>query len=734
MSPIQRLYDRFQAELDAAGGRPLDSETLEKVAGSTEGQEVRALDAASVDRQLDELRKKVGPAVIESLRSTLTPDQQAKVGVGDYGAPSPQGIGRSAKEPATFDPTLRTRIEKLFDTKEAAGPDRVEKVLKADPRLVDDLRDALKAQRDEVHSFVDARREAAAMNAEDRVNKLAELDGYIAHQAEQVKKSKARLDAAPEDKREAATQSYQRTAAKLETLQQQRAALAQLHEKAQDGTLEATLNAFGDTRDYDWMLEKLSGGTIDPALEALIAHYAGLGEKFRATMDREGRHEEVTQAIASLPPFLRERLSTPRGAQEFGEKLAAALELEDPAATVRALEALRDGAPKEYKGQLEQLIGVARERVPSENQTKSGGPKYGEHGPERSLLQEGIWRTEARMSLADEKGYEFLMSLASSEDEARRVGKKLGWEEADIDRLIDHGHQILDGQVPALKHGEFYTLRELFTQSRLEADAKVHKASLEGSVNPTEYRELQLKQTGRALASSLFTSKIDERQFRKAYGGRHEAIQTEYRHGRSMLHLAKNAGRVSLGMRSKAPLTPQQLAVMEKHPDFRSAYQDYQRSIDSYDAANANTLREIQSLLRSGLPIDRLMVAVMLLLTQREEEKFKRTLAETGVIEQVERINDGIRERQNLVRKERARRESDEADSTDPYLTPEDYEKFKDEKMIEPTEFGLSPKSHHIMTQELQASLQFFQQMMQTMSQVLQVWQGLVDSILSRWR
>ncbi|MEO0812407.1 MAG: hypothetical protein AAFY60_06045, partial [Myxococcota bacterium] len=157
-------------------------------------------------------------------------------------------------------------------------------------------------------------------------------------------------------------------------------------------------------------------------------------------------------------------------------------------------------------------------------------------------------------------------------------------------------------------------------------------------------------------------------------------------------------------------------------------------SIDTFDATNANTLREIRSLLRSGIPIDRLMVAVMLLLTQREEQKFKRTLAETGVIEQVERVNDGIRERQALVRKEAARRNSPQADSTEPYMSDAEFKRDKDIALIQPTDFGLSPKSHHIMTQELQASLQFFQQMMQTMSQVLNVWQGLVDSILQRWR
>ncbi|MEO0812902.1 MAG: hypothetical protein AAFY60_08565, partial [Myxococcota bacterium] len=368
---VGNLYSRIQEAMVAAQGDPAKAHhEMQAIAASDELKAVHALDASEVAAQLDEFKAEdIDQMVIGALVGSLTQEQQAKLGVGTYGGATPTGTGPSMQAGAMFDPTLRGKVEQLFDqSRGATATDRLKSVTAEHETLIDDIRGAIQGHKEEIQNFVEARREVAAMNVEEREELLAKLGRGVEKQTAEVEKKQGRLAGATDENREQLQTNLDKAQARLNTLHEQREQLSMFHNQVDGGDAEKLLEQIGDTRDYDWILEKLDGakdGKIDAGLEAVLAHYAGLHNEFEQTVVRENRVDATRAAIDALPAGLKQRVMQPQvDVEDFSQQIQKAFEKKTPEDTLAALQALRDVAPdQEHRKQLDELIGFVNEQL-----------------------------------------------------------------------------------------------------------------------------------------------------------------------------------------------------------------------------------------------------------------------------------------------------------------------------------------------------------------------------------
>ncbi|MBI3179773.1 MAG: hypothetical protein HYZ27_08935 [Deltaproteobacteria bacterium] len=139
----------------------------------------------------------------------------------------------------------------------------------------------------------------------------------------------------------------------------------------------------------------------------------------------------------------------------------------------------------------------------------------------------------------------------------------------------------------------------------------------------------------------------------------------------------------------------------------------YREGREKYRANAKQTFSEIMSLLSSGMPIEMVIMLVMLLLTERQEEKFNLKVQEMTAFEQLNRMNEPVQRRIDAL-----------TASSDPDKIAKIAE--LEQGLANPEKYGLQSKSTTIVMQELQVEMQMFMQMMQALSAVLRQIQDLI--------
>ncbi len=148
----------------------------------------------------------------------------------------------------------------------------------------------------------------------------------------------------------------------------------------------------------------------------------------------------------------------------------------------------------------------------------------------------------------------------------------------------------------------------------------------------------------------------------------------------------------------------------------RDAWQiinNYREGREKYRANATRTFNEIMGLLHSGMPIEMIIMLVMLLLTERQEEKFNLKIQEMTAFEQLNRMNEPVQRRIDAL-----------ATSNDPAKLVKIAE--LENGLAKPEKYGLEAKSTTIVMQELQVEMQMYMQMMQALSAVLRQIQDLI--------
>lgn len=503
-----------------------------------------------------------------------------------------------------------------------------------------------------------------------------------------------------------------------------------VHADLQAGVVsEGSARAMGALSQTVREFEQPMLANVDHQLAQLTA--AGDQAQVKA-FNAEARRQRAKDMVANHPSHqLAHRLEQSVGQKpDLGTEAAAHRFLGDEQYQAFAARMLGENRGDELDEAISKLDPSLQAFVGGKSEAETPGEILGAEIPQAAPEIQAKLEREGLHEHASRDGIMFLERLAGSEKKARKWAEAMGWgkEPGKIDEMIAWGNTVLNASVPGLKDGELLNLRDLFKADAIKRDAK----SEELGTKSRRFAEQNLTSYARVLASSMVINGFADpdrakSEFHDRYTHRRAAVKRVSRP--DPVNFGRNVARMIAGKKPQERLTPEQKEKLDQNPALRTAMEDLWRAEDDLDSMNAQMLVQMRSLLRSGMPIDKLMVAIMLLLTMREERKFKKTVAETGAIEQVEKTNNTIRRQ-----KQRADTERNKPAGSEPSMSPEELERIDKLEEVEPVEFGLSPKSHHIMTQELQASLQFFQQMLQTLSQVLKVWQDLVDSILQRWR
>ncbi|MCK5689612.1 hypothetical protein KAI87_10105, partial [Myxococcota bacterium] len=148
---------------------------------------------------------------------------------------------------------------------------------------------------------------------------------------------------------------------------------------------------------------------------------------------------------------------------------------------------------------------------------------------------------------------------------------------------------------------------------------------------------------------------------------------------------------------------PKVQKLLESMPDDgRKTITDLYEARDTHAMRSDNNYNQLMGLLNSGLPMEAIIMAVMLLLTENEEDKYKLKMRELGGSELVNKLNKDL-----------------ESNLRATSASPAEAMKAFQEQKIEPADLGLSAKSTTILMQEMQASMQIFSQMLQMLSGVM---------------
>ncbi len=756
------------AELERAKKeRPADAEivaerALQQVHEMPREEQIEAL--RSIDAS-----KHPGAALDRLARDLqIRPEDLNSVGAHAYGG----GAEAKATAPrmssgATFDPRKKQTVEELFeaavDLANAKGhsvQDALEHVTREN--LGDILADveAAKAQQLEMAELMRAK-------SGERVSRVAVIDQNIAHQKYQLQSAerllenqRSRVELRKSDKftdqdRAQLAGAIRKTEAEIggiheaiAKLEAQRSA-AEQHDAQAPAMDERLIGAMADTRLDDYLAEKLKGveasGELPLHVQALVQRrygnydgwYRGLTPKRRAELDRvlDGEEPHVSSYVRKGTPTsdfaaLAEAVkgvdeTNLEGSKERFEEALAHAAGNPPEPTQAANQSTVDQRPADGEGAKAKAVdGV--EGPQRRTESKNDDPEN------RDAALARAHRDQFEALHADDAHdfYHALWALAKSPDAFDKKAAELGWNDAQRDDYRAKASQILDREYEGV-NGNTYTVRDAFSFDSLLRDSKnLMPGRASSSINEADRSESELRMAIRIWsAQNLLGRKMEDATF-------NEKVRAKVANLRAKSSTERSQVRELYGIADvnprRAQLSPEKQEILNRHPDFKTAYEQHRRKEEQFETTSATTLAQIGSLLNSGMPIDKLIVAVMFLMTMREEEKFKRTLAEVGVIEQIERTNAEIAEKKEALEKHYDLQKTDPTKDSDlSLLEVQEYEKLE---YINPVDFGFSAKSHHMLTQELQASLQFFQQMMQALSQTLSVWQGLVDSILSRWR
>ncbi|MEM6730827.1 MAG: hypothetical protein AAF658_04685, partial [Myxococcota bacterium] len=527
-TPVQRLHDAFSERLQAAGNAGIDPQLRQDIAQSDLAKEIQQLDAETVAEQLEELKKTAGPAVVDVLReSALSPDQRAKVGVVDFGEQGPTGIGPRAQSAAMFDPRLQERVARVFDEKQGASVSaRVDKVISEDADLLADIRNYFVDQKENALEFAATQRERLD---EMRGTRESEREANVAGIKKQegvVREAETALGKSPDDKK--LQRAFEEAKDHLSALRSKHEMMEQKNAAIDFGELERAVDGLSNTEDFDFFIKKIDEGKVDPALEAVIAHYAGFSGEWMQRVKAEGRMEETTEALKALPPQFQPLVARHVQLDAYKTAIEDALKRKDGQEIHKLLEAM----PEDYKPDLQPLLDViARENLPggtadhpapqpTQDPSQIGGLEMPGHSQPLDSNLDFYIRVVSGGSLATPEGFHFLRALSASEDKGREAARDvLGLtDDGKINQFVELGHRILNTKAPGLKNGEFYTMRELFQDNQLIQDAKIHSAALEGK-NPgnTSHREQKLRRMLLALASSRLVGKINDQEFSQQY-------------------------------------------------------------------------------------------------------------------------------------------------------------------------------------------------------------------------
>lgn len=721
---VERLYEHIvqaQAANPDATPEALVNEALRADANPDITDEL-IKNAASLKTELEELKHKVAgtpnAAIVDQIEKQLNTSELAKVAAARYGGQADAHAGQALDSGLGNEAGRRAELEAKLE--QAMG--RAGKALNADletgkgvsPATLDEVKAAIQASQEHSEALAaDNARLSHAPTGAPAPERLEAAQAEVGKLASQIQALEGKLKLPEAEQAQAGVTAE--TPAQLEALQQQyaekvkeSASLLLSQSSAQTAEANDALRDPGVAGVLLKEIEKLKGGKVDLALEAVLHKFTGNYENFVKHMANTERSGELKDALKTLDPALDQFIKTDE--QAIRGQLAAAAEMKDP----------------------EDVAKAATAAIQGQAGTKAAGEVLGSHTPRPNPEIRAQVEKEAGHKLANEDGMYFLERLAGSKEKAVEwaISKQWHKQEGKIEEMLAWGRHVLASKVPGLGDNEFWTIGDLFKADAIRADM----ITAERGAKDKRYHDQNLSSYARVLASQWVMSaaqdpkSLNTEEFKSMYGERFEAVQRVS--GKDWLNVGRNLYRGAVGQKAKNRLDPERKAQLDRHPAMRSAMEDLWRAEDDLDSMNAHMLREMRSLLRSGMPIDKLMVAIMLLLTMREERKFKKTVAETGAIEQVEKVNKDIRDKQQRAFAEKQSVDAGNAET----MSGEELDEISRLQPIEPVDFGLSAKSHHIMTQELQASLQFFQQMLQTLSQVLKVWQDLVDSILQRWR
>ena len=161
------------------------------------------------------------------------------------------------------------------------------------------------------------------------------------------------------------------------------------------------------------------------------------------------------------------------------------------------------------------------------------------------------------------------------------------------------------------------------------------------------------------------------------------------------------------------PLTANSIAanlasLRQNNPTIYNAVASFKADEQLHYAKGEQSYNEILRIVNSGMPIEMVIMLVMLLLTEREEDKLNLKVKEYALADQIERsnaqTNDKLKQ-SNLSATDRAALEG---------------------SLVNPDAIGLHPKSTTMLMQELQVQQQTYMQVMQALSAVIRQVQDLV--------
>jgi hypothetical protein len=216
------------------------------------------------------------------------------------------------------------------------------------------------------------------------------------------------------------------------------------------------------------------------------------------------------------------------------------------------------------------------------------------------------------------------------------------------------------------------------------------------------------------------------------------------------------------GLQGMSPTVQNKLAQLQHaNPQAYNMISDHLVGQQRSKANAERCYHEIMGLINSGMPIEAVIVFVMILLAERQEEKFNDKVKELTAYEQIDKMNAAAKEQIETLKhaakldpatlsQEINGRTSridqlkaaggngslaeigkleDELSLLQKYGTSLDVGRDIadiEKSLVEPTDFGLKQKSSTIVMQELQAEMQIYMQVMQALAGVLRQIQDLV--------
>ncbi|MBI5507491.1 MAG: hypothetical protein HY903_01940 [Deltaproteobacteria bacterium] len=170
------------------------------------------------------------------------------------------------------------------------------------------------------------------------------------------------------------------------------------------------------------------------------------------------------------------------------------------------------------------------------------------------------------------------------------------------------------------------------------------------------------------------------------------------------------------GPKTEAEIEAEWNKLKKASPTGYSLMKELSAEKSNYQAKCKSTYQEIMGLLRSGMPIEMIIMLVMLLLTEREEDKLKLKFKEVAAFEQLDKHNEPLRDKLKQL---------GEATPGEPKAVTDARNAAKD-GMIHPESLGMTGKSTTMLMQDLQVAQQMYMQVMQALSAIIRQVQDLV--------